>query len=379
MKQRLLALLFIAQLLPLGMWAALAVDDTFKVDGITFKVTSISPNEVQVGAGASYIAISLDTEGVVNIPSSVKDPEGKSYSVTGIGPSAFGSCKKLTEIKIPKSVTTIGSMAFDGCSGITSITLPDGLKSIGSNAFARCTSLVSVVIPKGITNVESLIFSGCTSLTTVTCKSNLGATAFNGCTALTDVTFTKDVTTIPQGAFQNCSALKSIIIPSSVTTIELQAFSGCSNLTNVTLTEGLESIGASAFAKCSSLKSIVIPSSVKEIGTSIFRQCDAITAVYVDLKSWCLVNIDYGSVGPEVWYEYLYLNNVKATEITDLIIPEGVTKLSDNVFKSWKNLKSVTFPASMTDFSSLNFEKCNSLKAVHIKDLTVWFGTKFRY
>jgi hypothetical protein len=377
MKQRLLALLFIAQLLPLGMWAALAVDDTFKVDGITFKVTSISPNEVQVGAGASYIAISLDTEGVVNIPSSVKDPEGKSYSVTGIGPSAFGSCKKLTEIKIPKSVTTIGSMAFDGCSGITSITLPDGLKSIGSNAFARCTSLVSVVIPKGITNVESLIFSGCTSLTTVTCKSNLGATAFNGCTALTDVTFTKDVTTIPQGAFQNCSALKSIIIPSSVTTIELQAFSGCSNLTNVTLTEGLESIGASAFAKCSSLKSIVIPSSVKEIGTSIFRQCDAITAVYVDLKSWCLVNIDYGSVGPEVWYEYLYLNNVKATEITDLIIPEGVTKLSDNVFKSWKNLKSVTFPASMTDFSSLNFEKCNSLKAVHIKDLTVWFGTKF--
>lgn len=225
--------------------------------------------------------------------------------------------------------------------------------------------------------MESLIFNGCTSLTTVTCSSNLGATAFNGCTALTDVTFTEDVTIIPQGVFQNCSALKSIKIPSSVTTIELQAFSGCSSLTNVTLTEGLESIGASAFAKCSNLKSIAIPSSVKEIGTSVFRQCDALNAVYVDLKSWCTINIDYGSVAPEVWYEFLYLNNVKATEITDLIIPEGVTKLSDNVFKSWKNLKSVTFPASMTDFSSLNFEKCNSLNAIHIKDLTVWLGTKF--
>ena len=194
---------------------------------------------------------------------------------------------------------------------------------------------------------------------------------------MTDVTFTEDVTIIPQGVFQNCSALKSIKIPSSVTTIELQAFSGCSSLTNVTLTEGLESIGASAFAKCSNLKSIAIPSSVKEIGTSVFRQCDALNAVYVDLKSWCTINIDYGSVAPEVWYEFLYLNNVKATEITDLIIPEGVTKLSDNVFKSWKNLKSVTFPASMTDFSSLNFEECNSLNAIHIKDLTVWLGTKF--
>lgn len=110
----------------------MAVDDTFKVDGITFKVTSISPNEVQVGAGGGNIAISLDTEGVMNIPSSVKDSEGNSYSVTGIGNSAFSSCEKLTEIKIPNSVTTIDSYAFESCSGITSVTLPDGLKSIGT-------------------------------------------------------------------------------------------------------------------------------------------------------------------------------------------------------------------------------------------------------
>ena len=377
MKQRLLALLFMAQLLPLGMWAALAVDDTFKVDGITFKVTSISPNEVQVGAGGGNIAISLDTEGVMNIPSSVKDSEGNSYSVTGIGNSAFSSCEKLTEIKIPNSVTTIDSYAFESCSGITSVTLPDGLKSIGTNAFTRCTSLVSVAIPKGVTNMGSLVFSGCTSLATVACGSNLGATAFSGCTALTDVTFTRDVTIIPQGVFQNCSALKSIIIPSSVTTIELQAFSGCSNLTNVTLAEGLEIIGNQAFWKCSSLQSIVIPSSVKEIGSSAFRYCDALTAIYIDMGSWCRMSVGNMRVQYEDWYKVLYLDHIKATEITDLVIPEGITKLPDELFIGWENLKSVTFPASMTDFCSLNFEKCNSLKAIYIKDLTVWLGTKF--
>ena len=380
MKQKHLHILavLLALLLPCITWASLKVDDTFEVNGLTYKVTSISPNEVQVGAQLGTPATNnFDVEGVINIPSSVMDPDGKSYSVTGIGPSAFASCKKLTEVKIPKSVTTIGTMAFEGCSGITSITLPDGLKSIASNAFSGCTSLVSVAIPKGITNVEHLIFSGCTSLTTVVCGSNLGATAFNGCTALTDVTFTEGVTIISKAVFQDCSSLRNVTIPSTVTSIGYGAFQFCTSLANVTLPEGLESIGESAFYECISLQSIVIPSSVKEIGRSAFRRCDALTAIYIDMDSWCRMSVGDLIAQYEDWYKVLYLDHIKATEITDLIIPEGVTKLSDNVFNILKNLKSVTFPASMTDFSSLNFEKCTSLNAIHIKDLKVWLNTKF--
>lgn len=375
MKQKLLALLLVALLMPTSMWAALTVDDTFKVNGMTFKVTSISPNEVQVGRGAGYPAISFDTEGVMNIPSSVIDSEGKSYSVTGIGSDAFGSCKKLTEIKIPKSVTTIGSMAFEGCSGLKNFTIPEGIKSIGNNAFARCTNLESITIPKGITEWGYLIFSGCTSLTTVICASNPGsATCFDRCTALTNVTFTDDVTVIPAGTFQNCSGLKSIKIPSSVKTIKGGAFNRCTSLTDVTLSEGLDSI-LDAFRNCSSLKSIVIPSSVTYLNGRNFVESDALEAVYVNLKSWC----NNGGGADKTWRDKLYFDNVKATEIVDLVIPEGITKLQSSIFIGMTSLKSVTFPSSMTDFSSSNFSDCNALNAINIQDLNGWLSTTFNY
>ena len=78
MKQRFLLLLFIALLMPIGAWAALAVGDKFTVDGMTFQVTSISPNEVQVGAN-NYYAIDQKTEGAVDVPSAVTGSDGISY------------------------------------------------------------------------------------------------------------------------------------------------------------------------------------------------------------------------------------------------------------------------------------------------------------
>ena len=190
---------------------------------------------------------------------------------------------------------------------------------------------------------------------------------------MTNVTFTDDVTAIPGATFQGCSGLKSIKIPSSVTSIGDLAFSGCTSLTEITLSDGLENIGKQAFWKCSSLKSIVIPSTVKEIGSSAFRYCDALTAIYIDLDSWCRMSFEFGSVAKEDWY-----NRIKATDITNLVIPEGITKLKDNLFVSWANLKSVTFPSSMTDFSSHgNFSDCNALSAINIQDLKAWLNTNF--
>ena len=470
MKQKLLALLLIALLMPTSMWAALAVGDYFDDGLLKFKVTSISPNEVSF-CGFTKVT---DIEGVFTIPSSAKDTDGNSYSVktienyafnsanianmtgvvipesiTNIGNGAFYNCKGLTtitipshvteigeaafykctnlksielpegvisigklafcecaslsKISIPSSVTSIGENAFEDCSSLTDIsfprgvknlalengafykctglknfTIPEGVKSIGTGAFASCTNLESVTIPKGVTECGNGIFLYCTSLKTVVCASNPGnATCFDKCTALTNVTFTDDVTVIPGATFQGCSGLKSIKIPSSVTSIGDLAFSGCTSLTEITLPDGLEKIDKQAFWKCSSLKSIVIPSTVKEIGSSAFRYCDALTAIYIDLDSWCRMSFEFGSVAKEDWYKVLYLDRIKATDITNLVIPEGITKLKDNLFVSWANLKSVTFPSSMTDFSSVNFSDCNALSAINIQDLKAWLNTNF--
>lgn len=52
--------------------------------------------------------------GSVSIPSSITY-QGKTYSVTSIGYSAFAYCSNLTDVDIPNSVTSIGNSAFYGC------------------------------------------------------------------------------------------------------------------------------------------------------------------------------------------------------------------------------------------------------------------------
>ena len=142
MKQKLLALLLIALLMPLCTWASLNVDDTFTDNGIMYKVISTSPQKVQVGIGTtSATAIDVSTTGKLQIPSSVKGTDGNYYSVTTIGKGAFHYCISLTKITIPTSITSIGDGAFYGCNGLSDIhSLIENPFAINKNVFQTNSS-----------------------------------------------------------------------------------------------------------------------------------------------------------------------------------------------------------------------------------------------
>jgi hypothetical protein len=174
----------------------------------------------------------------------------KGVAVTGIGPSAFYECSKLTSVTIPASVTSIGSCAFECCSNLTSITIPASVTSIGGSAFRGCSNLTAVYT-SDLAAWCNITFghSGANPL------GNAKNLYLNG-QLVTALEIPSGVTAIKDYAFYNCTKLTSVTIPASVTSIGERAFYYCTKLTSVTISEGVTSIGDDAFYGCSQLTSV---------------------------------------------------------------------------------------------------------------------------
>ncbi len=328
-------------------------------------------------------------------------------SVTSIGSSAFNGCSGLTSVTIPNSVTSIGSYAFSDCSSLISATIPNSVTSIGSYAFSDCSGLTSVTIGKSVTrigyyafynceNLKKVIFNsqGCsqftenitdtghddvpdvfkktrqyisefiigegvtsipaymcyrmTNLKSVTIPNtvtNIPIMAFYGCSGLTSVTIGNSVTSIGSFAFSGCNGLTSVTIPNSVTSIGSEAFYGCSGLTSVIIGNSVTSIGSDAFDGCSRLTSVTIPNSVTSIGSDAFDGCSGLKKVIVpnfDIKKWCSIKFGNYYANPLYYARHLYSD--ENTEITELVIPDGVTSIGSYAFSGYSGLKKVIVP-----------------------------------
>jgi hypothetical protein len=113
---------------------------TVKVDGNTYKVTSVAKKtvsfyKVKKNATSAYIVSSVAINGVT-------------YKVTSIAASAFKGDKKLTSVTIPATVKTIGKNAFNGCSKLKTITINSSkITKIGSKAFSGVSKKAVVKAP----------------------------------------------------------------------------------------------------------------------------------------------------------------------------------------------------------------------------------------
>ena len=173
-----------------------------------------------------------------------------------------------------------------------------------------------------------------------------------------------------RGAFDNCSMLTSVSIGNSVTSIGDYAFYGCSGLTSVTIGNGVTSIGSHAFYGCSGLTSITIPDSVTSIGGAAFSGCSGLTEIYYtgDVASWCGISglDEVMSSG-----RTLYIGGEEVEG--DLVIPNGVTSISNYAFDGCTDLTSVTIPDSVTSIGNNAFRDCSSLTSVTFENTTGWY------
>ena len=154
--------------------------DTSDDGKATYKVTK---SDLKNGTVA-YVG-PLDKKATkVKIPATVKI-DGVTFKVTSIEKNAFKNNKKVKTVTIGKNVTTIGDNAFYKCTALTKISIPSKVKTIGKNAFYGCKKMTSATIGKSVSKIGAKAFYGCSKLKTLKIKTTkltekkIGSKAFS--------------------------------------------------------------------------------------------------------------------------------------------------------------------------------------------------------
>ena len=292
--------------------------------------------------------------------------EAEAAAVTNLG-TVFKNIKNITsfnELSYFTGLTSIEENAFHGCSGLTSITIPNNVTSIGDFAFTSCSGLISVTIPNSVTTIGINAFLGCSSLQKV---------IVSDIAAWYNVIFENGGSNPLYFAHHlytdESTEITDLVIPNGVTSIGNYSFCGCWGVASVSIPNSVTSIGKAAFDGCT-LTSVNVPNSVTSIGKGAFSYSALQKVIVSDIAAWC--NITFKDPLSSSYPIHLYSDEI--TEITDLVIPDGVTSIGKYVFYMCRGLTSVSIPNSVTSIGMGAFEECRVLTSVNIPNSVTSIG-----
>ena len=270
------------------------------------------------------------------------------------------------------SGNTITGLTAYGQANYTALNIPskiDGatITSINSFAFEECRSLTSVVIPDSVTSIGYSAFQYCYNLTSVVIPdsvTSIGDSAFRGCGSLEEITLpfvgaSKSATGY-QAVFgfifgYTTRSISSIFISETSyhyynsSNDEYYSYYIPVSLKKVTVTGG--KIGNYAFYNCSNLTSVVIGNGVTTIGAYAFAYCSNLTSVVIP-----------DSVTGSGFYAFYGCDS-----LTSITIPDSVTGIGFYAFYGCDSLTSITIPDSVTRIAEYAFAWCDSLTSVYYK------------
>ncbi len=384
----------------------------FKIGDLCYSFLSSWSVKVSFEDSDSDFANNYSNLTSIEIPETVTY-DGKTYSVTRIGGSAFHSCRKLTSITIPKSVT-----------------------SIGSYSFYHCSSLNNVLIPGSVNIMEECVFKDCGSLT-IYCEASSKPENWNnnwnpgGRPVVWNAEQTPEETTADDFVFADAAKTQilkykgkggDVVIPSTVTNICSGAFSGCKGITSITIPASVANIGKEAFKGCTGLKNIVIPATVVAMGADVFSGCSSLSICCEAISkplgwtdnwnssyrpvSW-RYNLDTFKYG-DLYYNVICNTNPYTVEVcsehnqfeyfegdieenyidlVNVVIPQTVeyngltytvTYIGGSAFNLSTNIKTIVIPNTVTYIGYWSLAGCMSLESVNIPNsVTAIMGHAF--
>ena len=148
---------------------------------------------------------------------------------------------------------------------------------------------------------------------------------------------TQNLTVIEAAAFKETKNLNTVSLPDTIKTISKEAFYD-SGIENIHLPKNLKQIGTMAFAK-NGLKDIVIPNKTKRLGEYVFLDCK---------------------------------------ELTEVVLPESVTKIPSGIFEGCCSLKTINAP-NVDTVCEQAFYDCKNLEVFDFSKLQTLGHMAFAY
>ena len=315
-------------------------------------VIEATGHNIQGGVCTSCASVGLNYKSIEN---------GKAYAVIGIG-----SCKD-SSIIIPsvyngKPVTMIDSRAFENHISLVSITVPESVTAISTNAFSGCYNLAEVLNKSALEIKKGESGFGGIALYAVEVHGGE-----SGIGRLDNYTFY----TATDGKSYLVNYLgtgESLILPADYNgeeyTVGAYAFYNNKTLRSIVISDGTAGIGRYAFGGCTKLSSITVASSVAAVSTGAFDKCTALKSVYInDVGAWCNIVAEDANQPIFPSATKLYLGGKLVTE---LVIPDGVTKINDYAFTAFADIVSAVIPDSVTRIGDSAFSDCTGLTSISI-------------
>ena len=325
--------------------------------------------------GNSYEVRAKD---VNNLPETLIIPaKYEGFPVNSIANNAFEGALSLKKVVIQEGVTTIRSNAFRDCINLTSVILPQTLTTIDYNAFRDCTNLTSLTLPESLTafgdfytGLPEEVFNtdeqgnrylgtaskpyliliavrsqnSSTSFVTHPDTAYISSYAFDNCNKLVDITFSEGVRYIGQTAISSCPNLKTLSLPSTLTHIDpFGLFWHCPNLTTITVADDNPTFA--------SIGNCIIDKTTKTLiagcESSVIPADGSVTA------------IDRGAF--------------QSIELTELVIPEGITDIQNSAFRYCRQLTSVVIPSTVKTIDREVFAGCHALTSLTVAEGNPYF------
>ena len=206
---------------------------------------------------------------------------------------------------------------------------------------------------------------------------SLYSTAFKNCVTLTSIELPNTLTEIGSEAFSGCSGIISLDVPATVTTIGNNAFYGIINI-NYTGSATGSPWGAlcvngyvdgdliytdstkTNLVKCMpTATDVTIPNTVTSIGENAFKSCENLTNI--------VIPDTVTSLGIQCFYS--------CGNLASAVIGNGVTNIPIRAFSFCDSLVSVTLPNTITTIDTSAFSKCTSLASVTLPNGVTYIGS----